>query len=406
MRLISSLGIASSALKSHKIRGFLASVGIMIGIASVIIMVAIGKGSQKEVLDLISLMGENQITISAGEMKFRGGALQLTGNVNNITPKDAYMMAAEIEEVKSVAPYEYAQVSVKYGNASTSIRVAGSTLEFLPVRKFEVERGAFFEERDLKQSSRVAVIGKTTVINIFGDEDPLGQTMRIKGIPFKIIGVFKSKGVDTDGSDQDDVIVVPLTTLMRRVLNQTFIRTIYFQAVSKDKMDRAIFKIRNYLRDKHKLKEGMDDDFTIQNQLDLEKAKRETTDMFTSLIVGVAAISLIVGGVGIMAVMLISVKERTREIGMRRAVGASKVDIIQQFIMESLLIGLLGGLIGISIGTGITLVLSQWGPWKLILDYRAIVVSSVVCFFIGILSGIFPAIKASRLDPMEALRVE
>ena len=378
----------------------------MIGIASVIIMVAIGKGSQKEVLDLISQMGENLITVSAGEMKFRGGALQLQGNVNNIKPKDAFSLAAEIEEIKRVVPYEYAQVNVKYGNSTTSIRVAGSTPEFLPGRKFEVEQGTFFDERDLKQSNRVAIIGKTTVKNIFGDEDPIGQVIRIKGIPFRVVGIFKPKGVDTDGADQDDIILVPLTTLMRRILNQTFIRTIYFEANSKGSMDKAIGKLRKLLRERHKLKEGQDDDFTIQSQVDLENAKRETSDMFTALIVGVAAISLVVGGIGILAVMLISVKERTREIGMRRAVGASKQDIIQQFIMESLLIGVVGGVVGISVGTGITLGMSLWGPWTLILDYRAIIVATGVCFIIGIASGIFPAIKASRLDPMEALRVE
>lgn len=378
----------------------------MIGIASVIIMVAIGKGSQKEVLDLISQMGENLITVTAGEMKFRGGMLQLQGNINNITPRDAFMLAAEIEGIKRVVPYEYAQVNVKYKNSTTSIRVAGSTPEFLPGRKFEVEQGTFFDERDLKQSNRVAIIGKTTVINVFGDEDPIGQIIRIKGIPFKVIGIFKMKGVDTDGSDQDDIILVPLTTLMRRILNQTYIRTIYFEATSRHTIDKVVGKLRKTLRERHKLREGQDDDFTIQNQVDLEKAKRETSDMFTSLIVGVAAISLVVGGIGILAVMLISVKERTREIGMRRAVGASKLDIIQQFIMESLLIGVVGGVVGISVGTGITVGLSLWGPWTLILDYRAIVVATGVCFVIGVVAGIFPAIKASRLDPMEALRVE
>lgn len=406
MRLKSSFSIAFSALRAHKVRGFLASVGIMIGIASVIIMVAIGKGSQKEVLALISQMGENLITVTAGEMKFRGGALQLQGNVNNITPRDAFVIGAEINEIKRIIPYEYAQLNVKYGNSTTSIRVAGSTPEFFPGRKFEVERGTAFDERDLKQSSRVAIIGKTTVVNVFGEEDPMGQTIRIKTIPFKVVGVLKTKGVDTDGADQDDVILVPLTTLMRRILNQTYIRTIYFEAVSKQSTTKAVVKLRTILRERHKLREGQDDDFIIQNQVDLEQAKLETSRMFTDLIVGVASISLVVGGIGILAVMLISVKERTREIGMRRAVGATKMDIIQQFIVESLLIGVLGGVIGVSIGVGITLGLSMWGPWTLVLDYRAVVVATGVCFMIGIVSGIFPAIKASRLDPMEALRVE
>ncbi|MBI4384281.1 MAG: ABC transporter permease [Nitrospinae bacterium] len=406
MRLTSSAAIAASALKTHKLRSFLASLGIMIGIGSVVVMVAIGRGSQKESMDIISRMGENLITVSAGEMKVRGGRLELEGSVNNITARDAQLLKEDVPELKRAAPYEYVQTQVKYKNSATEVRVAGSNLEFLPVRKYEIERGNFFEERDLKTANRVAVIGYTTIKNIFGDEDPIGQTVRVKSVPFKIIGVFKPKGMDTDGQDQDDVFLVPLNALLRRIMNQTYIRTIYYQVESKDKMKRAEREIRDWFRSKHRLREGQPDDFTIQSQVDIEKLKRETAETFTLLIVGVAAISLVVGGIGILAVMLISVRERTREIGMRRAVGASRTDIVQQFVMESVLIGLLGGAIGIAAGTGITLGLARWSPWTLILDYQAIVVSTLVCTAVGIVFGIYPAIKASRLDPMEALVVE
>ncbi len=406
MRIWENSLLAVSALISNKTRSFLASVGIMIGIASVIVMVAIGKGSQKEVLDVISRMGENLITLTAGEVKRRGGKLKLEGNVTNLTVKEANLLLEEIDELKRVAPYEYKETKVKYRNFLAPVTVAGSTPEFLEVRKYSVADGSFFDYRDLNLAKRVAVLGKTTVKNIFGEEDPLGQVIRIESVPFTVIGVFESKGMDADGVDQDDILLTPLTTLLRRVMNQTFIRTIYFQAVSKESMDRAVENLNILLRSRHRLKDDQENDFEVQSQLELEKLKKETSETFTTLIVGVAAISLIVGGVGILAVMLTSVKERTREIGLRRAVGASQRDIVFQFLTESLLIGFLGGGVGIAIGTGLSFSLDQWGPWTLIVEPASIQIATGVCVAIGIVFGVFPAVKASRMDPMEALRIE
>ena len=252
----------------------------------------------------------------------------------------------------------------------------------------------------------MAVIGPTAVKNIFGEEDPVGQTIRIKSIPFKIIGVFAVKGLDTNGTDQDDIILVPITTLMRRILNQTYINTIYVKADRRENIQGIVQEIRDVIRREHRIREEKEDDFSIVSQLDIEELKRETSEMFTRLIVGVAAISLIVGGVGILAVMLISVKERTREIGVRRAVGATRRDVIRQFLMESVTIGLLGGGVGITLGVGLTLALTRWGPWTLLLDVPAIFIATIVCLLIGMVFGIFPAVKASRLDPMESLTVE
>jgi putative ABC transport system permease protein len=406
MNMFSSLGIAIKALFSHKMRTFLASLGILIGIASVIVMVAIGKGSQKEVMDVIAGMGENLITINAGEMKRRGGRLRLTGNVTTLTVRDANRIMEEIGEVESVAPFEEKRMTAKFGNASAETSIAGSTFDFHFIRDYRLKNGEFFSERDEKTANRVAIIGMTAVKNLFGEEDPLGQVIKVHFIPFKIIGVFEPKGVDTNGLDQDDLVLIPLSTYLRRIVNQTFVTRIFVKASSRENIAKASEKIRELLRENHKLTDDRNDDFTLISQLDLEELKKETTEMFTKLIVGVAGISLLVGGIGILAVMLISVKERTREIGIRRAVGATRRDIVRQFLYESLIIGFLGGGMGVALGVGLTLGLTLWGEWTLILDPNSIWTASWACAGIGVLFGVFPAIKASKLDPMEALTTE
>ena len=404
--MISSFLIAFRALFAHKTRTFLASLGILIGIASVIVMVAIGKGSQKEVMDVIAGMGENLITVNAGEMKRRGGRLRLTGNVNTLTVRDAYRITDEIAEVEMVAPFEEKRMVAKFGNNSAETTIAGSTRDFLIIRDYHLQSGEQFSERDSKTANRVAIIGMTAVKNLFGEEDPMGQVIKVHFIPFKIIGVFEPKGVDTNGLDQDDLVLIPLSTYMRRIVNQKHITRIFVRASSRNNIAKASEKIRELLRENHKLTDDRNDDFTLVSQLDLEELKKETTELFTKLIVGVAAISLLVGGIGILAVMLISVKERTREIGIRRAVGATRRDIIRQFLYESLIIGFLGGGLGIILGVGLTLGLTKWGHWTLILDPNSIWTASWACAGLGIFFGVFPAIKASKLDPMEALTTE
>ena len=406
MNLLSSLAIAVTALLAHKTRTLLASLGILIGIASVIVMVAIGKGSQQEVMDVIAGMGENMITINAGEMKRRGGRLRLSGNVTTLSPRDAEHIANEIEDVELVAPFEEKRMNAKFDNNAAETTITGSTLDFPLIRGYRIEKGEMFSERDLKTASRVAIIGKTAIKNLFGEEDPIGQVVKVHFIPFKIIGVFEAKGVDTNGLDQDDLIFIPLPTLMRRIVNQTHVSRIFVKISSRENISKASEKIRELLRESHKLNDEREDDFTLVSQLDLEDMKRETSELFTKLIVGVAAISLLVGGIGILAVMLISVKERTKEIGIRRAVGATRSDIVRQFLYESLIIGFLGGGIGIAFGVGLTLGLTHWGDWTLLLDQDSIWTASWVCAVIGVVFGVFPAIKASKLDPMEALTIE
>jgi putative ABC transport system permease protein len=369
-------------------------------------MVAIGKGSQKEVMDIIAGMGENLITVNAGEMKRRGGRLRLTGNVTTLTVRDANRIMDEITDVEAVAPYEEKRMVAKFGNNSAETTIAGSSADFPVVRGYRIESGEYFSEKDLKTANRVAIIGTTAVKNIFGEEDPLGQVIKVHFIPFKIIGVFEPKGVDTNGLDQDDLILIPISTYMRRIVNQKHITRIFIRASSRENIGKASEAISELLRESHKLTHDRNDDFTLISQLDMEELKKETTEMFTKLIVGVAGISLLVGGIGILAVMLISVKERTREIGIRRAVGATRRDIIRQFLYESLIIGFLGGGLGIILGVGLTLGLTHWGDWTLILDQNSIWIASWACAGLGVLFGVFPAIKASKLDPMEALTTE
>jgi len=397
---------ALTTLKSNKTRFFLASLGIMIGIAAVIVMVAIGKGSHHEVMSVIAKMGENLLTINAGEMKRRGGRLRLAGNVTTLNLRDVDYLSQEVSGLTLVAPFEIKEMKIKYLQALTSTNVAGSTPEFLKTRNYKIAFGEMFSERDQKLGAKVAVIGKTVIKNMFGEDDPLGKTVRINAIPFKVIGVFEGKGLDSDGVDQDDILLIPITSMLRRLLNQNYISTIYAKADSRENIDRVAVKIKTLLRDRHKISDDAEDDFTIISQLDLENLKAETSELFTRLIVGVAAISLVVGGIGILAVMLISVKERTREIGVRRAVGATKGDIVGQFLFESILIGLFGGCFGVILGVGITLGITAWGIGNLVLDMQSIYISTGVCTAIGIMFGLFPAIKASRLDPMVALTVE
>jgi putative ABC transport system permease protein len=398
--------IALTALKSNKTRFFLASLGIMIGIAAVIVMVAIGKGSQHEVMTVIAKMGENLLTINAGEMKRRGGRLRLSGNVTTLNLRDVDYLSKEVDGITFVAPFEIKEMKVKYLQILTSTNVAGSTLEFLETRNYGIASGEMFTEMDQKLGARVAVVGKTVIKNMLGGEDPLGKTVRINAIPFRIIGIFESKGLDSDGIDQDDILLIPIKSMLRRILNQNHISTIYAKADSRRNIERVSVRIKTVLRDRHKIVDDAENDFTIISQIDLENLKAETSELFTRLIVGVAAISLVVGGIGILAVMLISVKERTHEIGVRRAVGATKGDIVGQFLFESILIGLFGGCFGVVLGAGITLGITAWGIGNLILDMQSIYISTGVCTAIGIMFGLFPAIKAARLDPMVALTVE
>jgi putative ABC transport system permease protein len=370
-------------------------------------MVAIGNGAQKEVLSLIESMGTDLIIINAGQVQKTSGRQQISGTVTTLTLQDANSIHVECPDVKFAVPVQTKKMQVKWGNLSTNTTITGTTTDFREVRNFNSEKGNFFTEEDNKASLRNAVLGQTVVKNLFGNSDPIGETIRIGRVTFNVIGIMESKGVDLNGFDQDDQIFIPLQTALRRVFNLTYINTINVQPYSTDKMQNAVKQVSELLRDRHRLDRlNKPDDFTIQTQVELLETQRETTDTFTTLIVGVASISLLVGGIGILAIMLIAIRERINEIGLRMAVGASKKDILVQFVIEASILSISGGIIGIIFGVAISIIMSLATKWNLSISIPSIIYSFIFSLIVGMFFGVYPARKASLLDPIEALRSE
>jgi len=398
--------VALQSLRTHKLRTTLALLGIVIGIAAVIVMTAVGEGAKQKTLDEIEKMGKNLIIVNAGEIKMRHGVPRIKGNVTTLKTKDSRKIAENSSYVSKAAPGHFLPLEIKYGNGILRSNIMGTTPDFLEIRNFDILSGEFFTWSDVKSSRRVAVIGESVAKDLFVDDDPLDQVIRIRKIPFKVIGITKGKGMEVDGRDEDNQVFIPISTALRRLFNQTYISTIYAQATEKDDIEEAVQEVKDILRSEHKLPSYKDDDFTIRNQLELIKTKEETSRIFTMLIAGVAAISLLVAGIGILAVMLISVRERTLEIGVRRAVGAKKRDILTQFIVESLLLSLNGGIVGIVLGMIISYAVSLTTKWDLIVPNNIIIISFFVALFIGMFFGVYPARKAAALNPIDALRSE
>ena len=407
MKVAKSLKISLNQLLTHKLRTILALVGIIIGVSAVIIMVAIGNGAQMEVLDKIDSMGTNLIVVNAGQVQKTSGRQQIRGTVTTLTLKDAAVLANECPAVSKSAPVQTKMMLVKSGNLSINTTITGTTPDYQTIRNFHTERGLFFTDEENKASVRYAVLGQTVVKNLFGTDDPIGETIRIGRVSFEVIGTMESKGADLNGIDQDDQIFIPLQTALRRVFNLTYINSINMQVTSSDEMVDAVNQISEVLRDRHRLnKLNKPDDFTIQNQIELLVAQKETTDTFTALIASVASISLIVGGIGILAIMLIAIKERIKEIGLRMAVGGSRKDILIQFIIEASILSISGGIIGIIIGVFIAILSSIATNWTLNISIPSIVYSFLFSLVVGLFFGVYPARKASMLDPIEALRSE
>lgn len=406
MKVYRSLKISQKTLLAHKLRTILALLGIIVGVSAVIIMIAIGNGAEEEVVSKIEAMGTNLVIVNAGEIKTTGGR-QFRGNVTTLTLKDIDAIEINASSVIGAAPIQAKKLLVKFGNLSTNTTVVGSTSNFTSVRNFNIDKGVFFTDMEDKASMRVAVLGAGVVKNIFGNDDPINSTIRIGKVPFTVIGVLESKGVDMYGTDQDDQIIIPIRTALRRVFNQTYINSIYLEIDKQENMEMTVTTVREILQEMHKLeKKNKPDDFTIQNQVDLIEAQKETSNTFTALTASIAGVSLIVGGIGILAVMLLSIRERTNEIGLRMAVGARRKDIRTQFIFESSFLSIGGGIIGILIGVIAALAIKHIFNWSMVISLTSIILSFGFSMTIGLFFGVYPAHRASLLDPINALRSE
>ena len=380
--------------------------GIIIGVAAVITMLAIGQGSKKSIQDQISTMGSNMINIRPGTGQF-GGVRQSASSMQTLKLEDYEAIVEQAEYISAASPEVQSSGQVIYGANNSPTSIYGVNPSYLDIRKYTIAQGEMFSEGDVKTSAKVCVIGQTVVDNLFTNgEDPVGQTIRFNKIPFKVIGVLTSKGDNTMGMDQDDLIIAPYTTVQKRILAITYIQSISASAVTEDATEDAITSIENILRQRHKIGANDEDDFNVRSQKELISMMSSTTDMMTILLACIAGISLLVGGIGIMNIMYVSVTERTREIGLRMSIGAKGVDILMQFLIEAILLSVTGGIIGVILGVSSAFMVNYLLAWPISIQLYTIVLSFIVCTATGIFFGWYPAKKASYLDPIEALRYE
>ena len=398
--------IAVRALANNKLRGFLTMLGIIIGVASVITMLAIGQGSKRSIQAQISEMGSNMIMIHPGA-DVRGGVRQDASAMETLKLQDYEDIVDETRFVSAVSPSVNSSGQAIYGANNAPTTVYGISPDYLEIRRYKVEDGDMFTEQDIQTAAKVCVVGKTVVDNLFPDgSNPVGKVIRFQKLPFRIVGVLESKGYNSMGMDQDDLILAPYTTIQKKVLAITHLQGITCSALKEEYTDQAIDEISEILRRNHKLKESDDDDFTIRSQQELSTMLTSTTDMITVLLAAVAGISLLVGGIGIMNIMYVSVTERTREIGLRMSIGAKGIDILAQFLIESILISVTGGLIGVVFGVGAALVVNGVAHFPIYIQPWSVVLSFAVCTVTGVFFGWYPAKKAAQLDPIEAIRYE
>ena len=399
--------IAFKAIASNKMRSFLTMLGIIIGVASVITMLAIGQGSKASIQKQIAEMGSNMIMIHPGADRGPGGARMSADDMETLTLDDYKNIAEQNKYLAAVSPNVSSSGQAIFGNNNYQTSVTGVNQDYLTIRQLTVESGDMFSDADINAAAKVCVVGKTIVDNLFPNGgDPIGQVIRFNKIPMRIVGVLKSKGYNSMGMDKDDIILAPYTTVMKRMLAQTFLQGIYASAITEGMTDLAISDITSILRTDHKLKDGDDDDFSIRSQEELSSMMNSTTSMLTTLLACIAGISLIVGGIGIMNIMYVSVTERTREIGLRMSVGARGVDILSQFLIESILISITGGLIGVLIGVGASYAVKTFVHWPISIEAWTVILSFVVCTITGVFFGWYPAKKAANLDPIDAIRYE
>mgnify|MGYP001775016269 FL=1 len=398
--------IAFRALINNKMRAFLTMLGIIIGVASVITMIAIGQGSKVSIQKQISEMGSNMIMIHPGGDR-RGGVRRDPSEMQTLKLSDYETLRDECTFVAGISPNVTSSGQLIAGNNNYPSSFTGVGLDYLEIRQLTVESGEMFTETDIRTSSKVCVIGKTIADNLFPDgSDPIGKIIRFNKVPFRVIGVLKSKGYNSMGMDQDDIVLAPYSTVMKRLLAVQYLEGIFASALTEDMTENAIDEITTILRRTHKLLPTDEDDFTIRSQQELSNMLNTTTDMLTILLACIAGISLIVGGIGIMNIMYVSVTERTREIGLRMSVGARGVDILAQFLIESILISITGGLIGVMLGCGASIAVKFIAQWPIYIQPWSIILSFGVCTFTGVFFGWYPAKKAAALDPIDAIRYE
>jgi putative ABC transport system permease protein len=407
-RLYASLRIALKALIANKMRSALTMLGIIIGVSAVITMVAVGSGAKQRIGEQIASMGSNLLVVMSGSATsggFRGGA----GTVPTLTVDDAKAIETEIPGVRYVSPSISGVAQVVYGNQNWSTVIQGTAPEMLEIRGWSLSSGRPFTEQELGGAVKVCVLGQTIVDNLFGGIEPVGQIVRIKKIPFMVIGVLSPKGQTTWGQDQDDTIFVPLTTGQKQLFGQTFpgmVRNIAVQARGPEEIKQAETQINELLRQRHRIQPNQENDFSVRNLTELMSSAEQSADVMSLLLGAIASISLIVGGIGIMNIMLVSVTERTREIGIRIAVGAKGRDILLQFLIESLVLSLMGGILGIGLGILGTVVLSSFTQWPTLFSIQSILLAFLFSGSVGVFFGFYPARKASLLNPIEALRYE
>ncbi|MEN6412042.1 MAG: ABC transporter permease [Veillonellales bacterium] len=401
-----SVHIAFEGLKANKLRAILTMLGIIIGVAAVIAMVSIGMGVRSKVEGSIAGLGSNLIIVTPGAPNAAGGPRQAAGSGITLSDKDAQAIAREVSGVNMVAPAVSRQYQVVFGNQNWTTSVQGTTPEIVGIRSFTLDQGTFFTNQDVESRSRVAVLGKTVADNLFGGISPVGQTIRVNKAPFRVVGVLAGKGQSAGGMDQDDTVIVPLTTAQERLMGITYVQNINVQAAGADVINQVQNDITALLRARHHLIGNTADDFTVRNLVAVMETAGEATNTITLLLANVAAISLLVGGIGIMNIMLVSVTERTREIGIRKALGARFSNILLQFLIEAVVIGVTGGMIGIALGIGASFVISTIAGWQTVVSYSAVLVAFAFSVVIGLFFGIYPARKAALLDPIEALRYE
>lgn len=405
MLLENLLKIALKALLKNKLRSLLTMLGIIIGVGSVIVMIAIGQGTQKQIQDQIGGMGVNLLTVFPGSFR-QGGVSMGGGSLSRLTLEDVERLKRDSTFLAGVSPMNRLNAQVIGGVGNWNTQVMGVSPDYFTIRDWSVQEGSEFNQADIRSQSKVCIIGQTVATNLFGNDSPVGQQIRIRNVPFKIIGLLTAKGQNAFGSDQDDIILTPYTTFLYRLSFNRYIQQILCSSVSTEAMVSAQEEITTLLRETHKIQPGAEDDFTVRNQAEVIITVNQTTGFLTSFLASIAGISLLVGGIGIMNIMLVSVTERTREIGIRMAIGAKEKDILLQFLVEAIVLSILGGLIGILSGVGITFIIKLIIGWAAQLSVFSIILSFVFSVLVGVFFGYYPARKAASLNPIDALRYE